>query len=180
MPPMPTMSLRAAPEHHALIRDLARALKDHSDFADVLRRVLQGNAQHDVTQRNADDGVLQDVLRRIAEHDGVLRDVSQRIAALDNALQEATRRNTKSGATPIKRKATPTADVSDDRTEGGTPLWTDGKAGARRLTETGLAILRETVAAGATPRAIAERLGVKPQNVARLIRNNLGDSTHDA
>ena len=49
--PLPTMSLRAAPEHHQLIRDIATALRTRPELADVLRDVLQsqygGIAQRD-------------------------------------------------------------------------------------------------------------------------------------
>ena len=39
--PLPTMSLRAPPEHHQLIRDIATALRTRPELADVLRDVLQ-------------------------------------------------------------------------------------------------------------------------------------------
>jgi hypothetical protein len=42
--PLPTMSLRAAPEHHQLIRDIATALRSRSELVDMLCDVLQ--AQH--------------------------------------------------------------------------------------------------------------------------------------
>jgi hypothetical protein len=51
--PLPTMSLRASPEHHQLIREIATALRTRPELADVLRDVLQ--SQHDgVTDRNTD------------------------------------------------------------------------------------------------------------------------------
>ena len=60
--PLPTMSLRAAPEHHQLIRDIATALRTRPELADVLHDVLQ--TQHDgVTDRNTD--VLQSILDRL-------------------------------------------------------------------------------------------------------------------
>jgi hypothetical protein len=43
--PLPTMSLRAPPEHHQLIRDIATALRTRPELADVLHDVLQ--TQHD-------------------------------------------------------------------------------------------------------------------------------------
>ena len=39
---LPTMSVRAKPEHQALIRDLARALRERPDLADLLRRLADG------------------------------------------------------------------------------------------------------------------------------------------
>jgi hypothetical protein len=51
--PLPTMSLRAPPEHHQLIRDIATALRTRPELADVLRDVLQ--TQHDgIAQRDTD------------------------------------------------------------------------------------------------------------------------------
>ena len=57
--PLPTMSLRAPPEHHQLIRDIATALRTRPELADVLRDVLQ--AKHGVADRIAkrDTDVLQ-------------------------------------------------------------------------------------------------------------------------
>ena len=61
--PLPTMSLRAPPEHHQLLRDIATALRTRPELADVLRDVLQ--TQHDgIAQR--DTGVLQSILDRLA------------------------------------------------------------------------------------------------------------------
>jgi hypothetical protein len=61
--PLPTMSLRVAPEHQQLIRDIATALRTRPELADVLRDVLQ--MQHDgITQRDTD--VLQSILDRLA------------------------------------------------------------------------------------------------------------------
>ena len=82
MSPLPTMSLRAAPEHHALLRDIARAIRTRPELAYVLRDVIRCDTQGDMPQRNADEGVLQDVLRRVAEHDDVLRDVLRHVAEL--------------------------------------------------------------------------------------------------
>jgi hypothetical protein len=59
---LPTMSLRAAPEHHQLIRDIATALRTRPELADVLRDVLQ--EEHGVAVR--DTNVLQSILDRLA------------------------------------------------------------------------------------------------------------------
>jgi hypothetical protein len=37
---LPTMSLRASPEHHQLIRDIATALRTRPELADVLQPVI--------------------------------------------------------------------------------------------------------------------------------------------
>jgi hypothetical protein len=61
--PLPTMSLRAPPEHHQLIRDIATALRTRPELAHVLRDVLQ--TQHDsIAQRDTD--VLRSILDRLA------------------------------------------------------------------------------------------------------------------
>jgi hypothetical protein len=39
---LPTMSVRAAPEHQALIRDLSRAIRTEPSLADLLRRLVAG------------------------------------------------------------------------------------------------------------------------------------------
>jgi DNA-binding NarL/FixJ family response regulator len=74
--PLPTLSLRAAPEHHKLIRDLAAALRTRPELADVLRDVLQ--AQHGTAARmtERDAAVLLDVVERLSH-------AEQRIAALE-------------------------------------------------------------------------------------------------
>jgi hypothetical protein len=59
--PLPTMSLRASPEYHQLIRDIATALRTRPELADVLRDVLQ--AERGVTGR--DTGVLQAFQERL-------------------------------------------------------------------------------------------------------------------
>jgi hypothetical protein len=51
--PLPTMSLRAPPEHHQLIREIATALRTRPELASVLRDVLQ--SQYDgIAQRDTD------------------------------------------------------------------------------------------------------------------------------
>ena len=60
--PLPTMSLRAAPEHHQLIRDIATALRTRPELADVLRDVLQ--SKHvGITERDTD--VLPSIYERL-------------------------------------------------------------------------------------------------------------------
>jgi hypothetical protein len=87
--PLPTMSLRAPPEHHQLIRDIATALRTRPELADVLHDVLQ--TQHDgVTDRNTD--VLQSILDRLAIADEFSRrimafaeNINERVKALEHS-----------------------------------------------------------------------------------------------
>jgi hypothetical protein len=75
------MSLRAPPEHHQLIRDIATALRTRPELADVLRAVLQ--AQHDgIAQRDTD--VLQTIFERL-EHG---QEFSRRIMAFAENINE--------------------------------------------------------------------------------------------
>jgi len=57
------MSLRADPEHHQLIRDIATALRTRPELVDVLRDVLQ-TQRGGIAQRDTD--VLQSILDRLA------------------------------------------------------------------------------------------------------------------
>jgi hypothetical protein len=82
--PLPTMSLRAPPEHHQLIRDIATALRTRPELADVLRDVLQ--AQHDVR----DTDVLQPIRERLDNAEEFLRrlmamaeNINDRVKALE-------------------------------------------------------------------------------------------------
>jgi hypothetical protein len=56
------MSLRAPPDHHQLIRDIAMALRTRPELADVLRDVLQ--TQHGIAVRDTD--VLQAMQEKLA------------------------------------------------------------------------------------------------------------------
>src|SRR3954447_26511695 len=61
--PLPTMSLRVAPEYHQLIRDIGAALRTRPELVDVLRDVLQ-TQRGGIAQRDTD--VLQSILDRLA------------------------------------------------------------------------------------------------------------------
>jgi hypothetical protein len=74
------MSLRASPESHQLIRDIATALRTRPQLADVLRNVLQ--AEHGVTER--DTGVLQAFQERLM----ILSDGFQRVMAYAENIDE--------------------------------------------------------------------------------------------
>lgn len=70
--PLPTMSLRAAPEHHAIIREVAAALRTRPELVAALRDLLAG--QPDNAGRVPDDiaalrARLEAVERWIAERD---------------------------------------------------------------------------------------------------------------
>ena len=111
MSPLPTMSLRVAPEHQALIRAIARALKDSPTLAVVLRDVLQHNTPHDAIQRHADDNVLQNMLQRIA-------DLERRLTAIEASPE----------ACPANNGQT----VDDDERRANVGQTTDNEAGDRR------------------------------------------------
>jgi hypothetical protein len=83
--PLPTMSLRVAPEHQQLIRDIATAIRFRPELVDVLRDVL--HTQHDgVAERDAD--VLQPVLDRLAALE-VKKDALQSVLDRLTGLVEA-------------------------------------------------------------------------------------------
>jgi hypothetical protein len=68
------MSLRAPPEHHQLIHDIATALRTRPELADVLRDVLQ--SQYDgIAQRDTD------VLHAFQERLTIQSEALQRIMA---------------------------------------------------------------------------------------------------
>jgi DNA-binding NarL/FixJ family response regulator len=73
--PLPTMSLRVAPEYHQLIRDIATALRTRPELAGVLRDVLQ--TQHGIAPRNTD--VLQSILDRLAALEDLTAGMQPRI-----------------------------------------------------------------------------------------------------
>lgn len=76
--PLPTMSLRAPPEHHQLIRDIATALRTRPELETALRDVLQ--SQHGVTAE------------RVAEHDtDVLHAFQERLTIQSEGLQKIMR-----------------------------------------------------------------------------------------
>lgn len=70
MSPLPTISLRCAPEHAALIRDIARALRTRPGLADALAALLA-----DASPSAAPAPVLADVLARL---EAVERWISER------------------------------------------------------------------------------------------------------
>jgi DNA repair ATPase RecN len=77
---LPTMSLRASPEYHQLIRDIATALRTRPELADVLRDVLQ--AEHGVTERDTD------VLQAFQERLTIQSEVSRNIMAFAESINE--------------------------------------------------------------------------------------------
>jgi DNA-binding NarL/FixJ family response regulator len=78
--PLPTISIRVAPEHQRLIRYIAGALRTRPELADVLHEVLQ--SQHEPATDRVTD-VLQDLIARLDEHE-------RRLAALENASTQVT------------------------------------------------------------------------------------------
>jgi hypothetical protein len=69
--PTPTMSLRALPEHHQLIRRMARALIERPDLAESLAALIEGATQgvsQDATRQNpAVDQRFEDIERRVEQ-----------------------------------------------------------------------------------------------------------------
>jgi hypothetical protein len=87
--PLPTMSLRASPEYHQLIRDIATTLRTRPELADVLRDVLQ--TQHGVTTER-DTNVLQAFQERLMiQSEGLQRimafaeNIDKRVKALEQS-----------------------------------------------------------------------------------------------
>jgi hypothetical protein len=85
--PLPTMSLRASPEYHQLIRDIATALRTRPELANVLRDVLQ--SEHGVTERDTDAlQSFQELLHAFQERLMIVSDGLQRINAYADNINE--------------------------------------------------------------------------------------------
>ena len=152
MPPLPTMSLRVAPDRQALMRAIARILKDSpgvaAELQGVLQNVLQRNTQHGITQCTTSDAVLHDVLQRLAA-------LEQCQAALERRAPEE---GPADSVSPAGRKPEGATDggpfVAGDVPEGpafpkeseGT-LW-QGTGSTRRLTAHGRQVLAGMVTTG--------------------------------
>jgi len=79
--PTPTCSVRALPEHHQLLRRIARALATQPELSESLEALIEGVTQ-DVTRPNtAWDQRFEDVERRLArlETEAVLRGETQTV-----------------------------------------------------------------------------------------------------
>lgn len=110
--PLPTMSLRAPPEHHQLIRDIATALRTRPELADVLRDVLQ--TQHGVTTERVaerDTDVLQAFQERLMIQSEGLRkimafaeNIDERVKALERAEAPQAKTQKPRSTTPGKRR----------------------------------------------------------------------------
>ena len=71
--PTPTMSLRALPEHHQLIRRMARALMERPDLSASLTALIEGTTQ----------GVSQDVTRPSPAVDQRFEDIERRLEQIE-------------------------------------------------------------------------------------------------
>ena len=71
--PTPTMSLRALPEHHQLIRRMARALIERPDLAETLTALIEGATQ----------GVAQDATRPSPAVDQRFEDIERRLDQIE-------------------------------------------------------------------------------------------------
>ena len=174
MSPLPTMSLRVAPDRQALMRAIARVLKDSpgvaAELQSVLQDVLQRNTQHGVTQGNTGDTVLHDVLQRIAA-------LEQRQAALERRDSEEGSTDSVSpadgrpeGATdgkPSAIRATPEGPAFPRKPD--ETLWR-GTGSARRLTAHGRQVLAGMIAAGLPLAEMAARFRMRSDSMARTVR----------
>ena len=170
MSPLPTMSLRVAPDRQALIRAIARVLKDSPGMAAELQNVLQRNTQHGVTQCNTGDTVLHDVLQRLAA-------LEQRQTALERRAPEEGHVDSVSpangrleGATdggPFVAGDAPEGPAFPKESEGA--LW-QGTGSTRRLTAHGRQVLAGMVTAGLPLAEMAARFGMRSDNMARTVR----------
>jgi hypothetical protein len=190
--PLPTMSLRAAPEHHKLIRDLAATLRTRPELADVLRDVLQ--AQHGTAARmtERDTAVLRDVVERLSH-------AEQRIAALEASAPLGSHLRNSEDSGERAAICQPLADtaqsiyetfVDSERTvtRGGTTYTMDTPAEPRvslrpaqaspvrerpglRVPEDVQQRVREMRAAGKTRKAIAAELGISTGAVSKYMNS---------
>ena len=71
----PTMSLRALPEHHQLIRRMARALIERPDLAASLTALIEGATQ----------GVTQNATRPSPAVDQRIEDIERRLEQLEGS-----------------------------------------------------------------------------------------------
>lgn len=151
MPPLPTMSLRAPPEHHALIREVARALRDAPATEAALRDLLRGGAAP----------LPDDVLRRLAAVEAGHAGLLARLAEL-----EAGR---KPKAAPLRIAIPDATHRSAERDPRQTDLedFTGPPAPRRSFAD---ALKAEMAAAGMTRSTLAERLAVTPQGVGKWMR----------
>jgi hypothetical protein len=86
---LPTMSLRVAPQHQQLIRDIGLALRTRPELADVLRDVLQ--SQHGVTAERDTDVLHTFQERLMIQSEGLQRimafaeNIDKRVKALEQS-----------------------------------------------------------------------------------------------
>ena len=91
--PLPTMSVRAPPEHHQLIREIATALRTRPELADVLRDVLQ--TQHGVTTERDTDALHAFQERLTIQSEGLQKimafaeNIDKRVKALERSDAQA-------------------------------------------------------------------------------------------
>jgi hypothetical protein len=78
---LPTITLRVAPEHHQLIRDIGAALRTRPELANVLRDVLQ--AQHDSGVTDRDTNVLQSTLAPVLDRIAALEEREPRMVRME-------------------------------------------------------------------------------------------------
>lgn len=83
--PLPTMSLRADPAHHAIIRQIAAELRRRPDLPDALRDVLQRNTSADTTPSAAPPDVTRYLTQAVVNLEQGHADLQRRVEALERA-----------------------------------------------------------------------------------------------
>ena len=161
MSPLPTMSLRCPPEHQALVRDLARALRTRPDLVPAVQALLAEGAP------------------ALAAASPVLADVVARLEAVEQWIAKRNKASDAEGA-KCNTSVLPSNTAAADKTAGDTTIPNDdalwsGTGKARRLTAFGKMTLVEMRAAGAKANEIAARFGIARQNVPRMMRRALAE-----
>jgi len=107
--PLPTMSLRAAPEHHSVLRRIARVIRAHPEIIPDIESILDGAETRDGGATRSGPDRIADVLLRVEETETVLQDALRRITDMETErLQYGrdTERNTDEAAPDVSRNAT--------------------------------------------------------------------------
>lgn len=155
--PLPTISLRVAPEHHRIIRDIAAALRTRPDLIDALRDVLQ--SPHGVTERDTD--VLPSIYERLESNAQTslrimtfAENINARVKALETQMAEMTATPPRPSQTEPREPRPATA----GKRRPPTPITDDIR---RRVHD-----LRN---AGSTRDAIAAELAIGGSTVSRIL-----------
>lgn len=154
MSPLPTISLRCAPEHAALIRDIARTLRTRPDLAVTLAALLA-----DASPSAAPAPVLADVLARLEAVERWIAERNTPVLRCGAADDEAASSGT-----------TPAAERNADATHGNTPTTpaTPETATTAQPGEFSDAIKRARTALKWSTRKLAAEAGVSQTTVSHI------------